>query len=115
MKKLLFAAIILALLLAPLSIEAKFKKKVKEPEVPQMMNYPSAEIDKNLLHGGDVVIQGRLIAQDPKMIEQMSGRFTVIMRDYLVNKEKTSVIEFKPDGTFSMNLHVPYPHPHHSL
>ena len=107
MKKLFIAALSLALLLAPLTIEAK--KKVKEPEVPQLLNYPSAEIDKNLLHDGDVVIQGRLIAQDPKMIEQMNGRFTVIMRDYLVNKEKTSVIEFKNDGTFSMNLHVPYP------
>ena len=115
MKKLLFAAIILALLLAPLSLEAK--KKVKEPEVPQMMNYPSAEIDKNLLHGGDVVIQGRLVipeeAQGEKIpqdvLDKINGRFTVIMRNYLVNKEKTSVIEFKPDGTFSMNLHVPYP------
>ena len=112
MKKLLFAAIILALLLAPLNLEAK--KKVKEPEVPQMMNYPSAEIDKNLLHGGNVVLQGHIVVPEGEKVPQdvldkINGRFTVIMRDYLVNKEKNSVIEFKPDGTFSMNLHVPYP------
>ena len=106
-KRTIFLSLLLALLLAPIGMEAR--KKAKKEVVPQLMNYPSAEIDKNLLHGSDVVIQGRLIAQDPKMFEQMSGRFTVIMRDYLVNKEKTSVIEFKNDGTFSMNLHVPYP------
>ena len=115
MKRLFIAALSLAMLLASLTIEAK--KKVKEPEVPQMMNYPSAEIDKNLLHGGDVVIQGRLVIPEEAkgekipqdVLDKINGRFTVIMRDYLVNKEKTSVIEFKPDGTFSMNLHVPYP------
>ena len=31
------------------------------------------------------------------------------MRDYIVGKEKISTIEFKDDGTFSMNVYVPYP------
>ena len=42
-----------------------------------------------------------------EILDQLNGRFTVIMRDYIVGKEKTSVIEFKPDGTFSMNVYVP--------
>lgn len=100
--------ILLAMLLAPLGMEAQ-KKVKKGQEVPQLLNYPSAEVSKDVLHGGNVVMKGRIIAQDTKMIEQMNGRFKVIMRDYIVNKEKTYLIEFKPDGTFSLNVHVPYP------
>ena len=56
MKKLL-SAIILAMLIAPISMEAK--KKVKKVEVPQLQNYPSAELGEYRLHGGNVVVQGR--------------------------------------------------------
>ena len=106
---------ILAMLLAPLSMEAK--KKVKEPVVPQLINFPSAELSEFRLHGGNVVVQGHFVvpeeAKGEKMpqevLDQINGRFTVIMRDYIVRKEKTSVIEFKNDGTFSMNVYVPYP------
>ena len=109
--------IIFVLLLAPLSIEAKSKKKVKESEVPQMMNYPSAELSEYRLHGGNVVVQGHFVIPEEakgekvpqEVLDQINGRFTVIMRDYIVRKEKTSVIEFTPDGTFSMNVYVPYP------
>lgn len=109
--------IIFVLLLAPLSIEAKSKKKVKESEVPQMMNYPSAELSEYRLHGGNVVVQGHFVLPEeakgqkvPKdILDQLNGRFTIIMRDYIVRKEKTSVIEFNNDGTFSMNVYVPYP------
>ena len=85
------------------------KKKVKKEDVPQLLNYPSTELGEFRLHGGEVVIKGRLIAQDPQMIEQMNAHFNVIMRDYIVKKEKTSTIEFKSDGTFSLNVRVPYP------
>ena len=109
--------IFFVLLLAPLSIEAKSKKKVKESEVPQMMNYPSAELSEYRLHGGNVVVQGHFVIPEEakgekvpqEVLDQINGRFTVIMRDYIVRKEKTSVIEFTPDGTFSMNVYVPYP------
>lgn len=109
--------IIFVLLLAPLSIEAKSKKKVKESEVPQLLNYPSAELSEYRLHGGNVVIQGHFVLPEeakgqkvPKdILDQLNGRFTIIMRDYIVRKEKTSVIEFNNDGTFSMNVYVPYP------
>ena len=57
MKKLL-SAIILAMLIAPISMEAK--KKVKKVEVPQLQNYPSAELGEYRLHGGNVVVQGRI-------------------------------------------------------
>ena len=109
--------IIFVLLLAPLSIEAKSKKKVKESEVPQLLNYPSATLSEYRLHGGNVVVQGHFVIPEEakgekvpqEVLDQINGRFTVIMRDYIVRKEKTSVIEFTPDGTFSMNVYVPYP------
>ena len=104
---------LLAMLLAPLGMEAK--KKVKELEVPQLLNYPSAEVSEYRLHGGNVVFKGSIAgvpggeAIPKQFLEKMNGAIRVIMRDYIVDKEKTSVIEFKPDGTFSMNVHVPYP------
>ena len=105
-KKIIFT-ILLAILLAPMCMEAK--KKVKKEDVPQVLNYPSAEVGEFRLHGGEVVIKGRLITQVPQMIEQMNAHFNVIMRDYIVKKEKTTTIEFKSDGTFSLNVRVPYP------
>lgn len=105
--------VLLAMLLAPVGMEAK--KKVKEPVVPQLMNYPSAEISEYRMHGGNVVFKGSIAGivggeTIPKQfLEKMNGAIRVIMRDYIVDKEKTSVIEFKPDGTFTMNVYVPYP------
>ena len=43
------------MLLAPASIEAK--KKVKEPNMPQLLNYPSAKLSEYHLHGGNVAIR----------------------------------------------------------
>ena len=114
MKKLL-SAIILAMLIAPIGKDAK--KKEKKVEVPQLQNYPSAELSEFRLHGGNVVVQGHFVVPEEakgekvpqELLNQINGRFTVIMRDYIVRKEKTSVIEFKNDGTFSMNVYVPYP------
>ena len=106
MKRTIFT-FVLVMLILPFSMEAK--KKEKKEEVPQLMNYPSAEFGKDILHGGNVVIQGSIISDDPNTIEQTNGQYTVIMRDYLVRKEKTYLIEFKPDGTFSLNVYVPYP------
>jgi thiol-disulfide isomerase/thioredoxin len=108
MYKKIILSLLIALLLAPISMEAK-KKVKKEQEVPQLLNYPSAELSEYRLHGGNVVIKGCLITKDSKMIEQMNGHFQVIMRDYIVRKEKTYLIEFKPDGTFSLDVYVPYP------
>ena len=114
MKKLL-SAIILAMLIAPIGMQAK--KKEKKVEVPQLQNYPSAELSEFRLHGGNVVVQGHFVVPEEakgekvpqEVLDQINGRFTVIMRDYIVRKEKTSVIEFNNDGTFSMNVYVPYP------
>ena len=99
--------ILLALLIIPMGMEAK--KKSKKEEVPQLLNYPSATLSEYRLHGGEVVIKGRVIANDPQIIKSMEGRISAIMRDYIVRKEKTTLFDIKADGTFSMSLYVPYP------
>ena len=95
---------LLAMLLAPLGMEAK-----KKEEVPQLLNYPSADWGEYRMHGGDVVIKGQVIADDPAKIKQLNNSVEVIMRDYIVRKEQTIPIKFEEDGIFSLNLHVPYP------
>lgn len=115
MYKKLLSTILLALLIIPMGVEAK--KKSKKEDVPQLLNYPSATLNEYRLHGGNVVVQGHIVIPEelkgekiPKeYLDKLNGRFTVIMRNYIVRKEKTSVIEFKDDGTFSLNVYVPYP------
>ena len=63
MKKLL-SAIILAMLIAPIGMQAK--KKDKKVEVPQLQNYPSAELSEFRLHGGNVVVQGHFVVHVDK-------------------------------------------------
>ena len=119
MKKIIITAL-LALLIAPLGMEArKIKKQVKnlQQEAPQLLNYPSAEVSEYRLHGGNVVIKGHILIPEEaqgelipqEFLEKINGAFKVIMRDYIVRKEKVSLIEFNPDGTFSLNVYVPYP------
>ena len=67
-KKIIFT-FLLAMLLVPMCMEAK--KKVKKEDVPQLQNYPSAELGEFRLHGGEALIKGRLITQDPQMIKQI--------------------------------------------
>lgn len=105
-KKTIITAL-LALIMAPVGVEAK--KKAKTVEVPQLVNYPSAEVSEYRLHGGEVFIRGRIVANDPQIIKSMEGRITAIMRDYIVRKEETTLFDIKADGAFSMKLHVPYP------
>ena len=54
--------VLLALVMAPLGMEAK--KKAKTIEVPQLINYPSAELSEYRLHGGNVVIQGGFVVPE---------------------------------------------------
>ena len=115
MNKRIIVTILLALILIPVSMEAK--KKEKKKEVPQLMNYPSAELSEYRLHGGEVLIKGHIVMPEEangekipeEFLEKMNGAIKVIMRDYIVRKEKTSLIEFKSDGTFLHKLYVPYP------
>ena len=101
MNKKTIITIFFALLIIPMGVEAK--KKSKKEEFPQLLNYPSTELSEYRLHGGNVVVQGHFVIPEeakgekiPKeVLDQLNGRFTVIMRDYIVRKEKTSVIEFK--------------------
>ena len=100
-------SLLLAMLIAPLSMEAK--KKEKKEEVPQLLNYPSADWGEYRMHGGEVVIKGHVIIDDPQMVKQLNNNVEVIMHDYIVRKEQTTPIKIENDGTFSLNLHVPYP------
>ena len=95
------------MLLFPLGMEAK--KKEKKEDVPQLLNYPSADWGEYRMHGGEVVIKGNVIVDDPAQLKKLNNNVDVIMRDYIVRKEETIPIKFEEDGTFSLNLHVPYP------
>ena len=44
-------AFLLALLIIPMGMEAK--KKSKKEEVPQLLNYPSADWNEYRMHGGE--------------------------------------------------------------
>ena len=107
-KKIIFT-LVLAMLFAPLSMEAKDKKKEKKEEVPQLMNYPSADWGEYRMHGGEVVIKGNVIVDDPAQLKKLNNNTDVIIRDCIVRKEQTIPIKFEDDGTFSLNVHVPYP------
>ena len=66
--------ILLALLIAPTCMAAKKRvKKVEKVEVPQLLNYPSAEISEYRLHGGNVVLQGHLELPDEAKGEKIPG------------------------------------------
>ena len=97
------------MLLAPLGIEAKDKKKEKKDEVPQLLNYPSAEWGEYRMHGGELVIKGNVTVDDPAQLKQLNTNVKVIIRDYIVRKEQTLPVKFEEDGTFALNIHVPYP------
>ncbi|MBO4430862.1 MAG: hypothetical protein J5790_05945 [Bacteroidaceae bacterium] len=107
-KKFVFT-LVLAMLLAPLGIEAKDKKKEKKDEVPQLLNYPSAEWGEYRMHGGELVIKGNVTVDDPAQLKQLNTNVKVIIRDYIVRKEQTLPVKFEEDGTFALNIHVPYP------
>jgi hypothetical protein len=95
--------------LANKEIEKPVKIKLKKGKAPQLLNYPCADMNQLPLHGGEVVIKGRIISADPQVAKQFEGRISAIMRNYIVHKEKTTLFDIKEDGTFSLNLQVPYP------
>ena len=105
--KTIILSLLLSLLLAPISMEAK--KKVKKEEVPQLLNYPSADWNEYRMHGGEMVIKGHVTADDSAKLKQLSNNVRIIMRDYIVRKEETIPFKVEEDGTFSLNIHVPYP------
>lgn len=115
MNKKTIITILLALVMAPLGMEAK--KKAKTVEVPQLINYPSAKLSEYRLHGGNVAIRGHLVLPEelkgqqlPKEILEMFNSGTkFLMCNQIVGKEKTSLVKFEPDGTISLDAYVPYP------
>ena len=101
MKKTLIIA-----LLALVTLAGQAKKKV---EVPLLTNYPSADMNTLPLYGGDVLIKGRIVAGDSTNFKQYDGQIYALMRNYMVDTERTELFDVKEDGTFSLNLNVPYP------
>ena len=98
------------MLILPFNMEAKKKeKKEKKEDVPQLMNYPSAEWGEYRLHGGDVVIKGNVIVDNPAKLKNLNNEADVNIGDYIVRKKQTIPIKFEDDGTFSLTIHVPYP------
>mgnify|MGYP003419477646 FL=1 len=90
MNKKTIITILLALVLAPVCMEAQKKsKRVKAQEVPQLLNYPSSEWGEYCMHGGEVVIKGHVIVDDSAQLKQLNNSVNVIMRDYIVRKEQT--------------------------
>lgn len=110
MNKQTIITILLALVLAPVCMEAQKKsKRVKAQEVPQLLNYPSADWNEYRMHGGEMVIKGHVTADNSAKLKQLSNNVRIIMRDYIVRKEETIPFKVEEDGTFSLNIHVPYP------
>ena len=75
--------ILLALVLVPVGMEAK--KKVKKEEVPQLLNYPSADWGEYRMHGGEVVIKGHVIMDNPEIVKQLNNIVEVVMHDHIVH------------------------------
>ncbi|MBO4839576.1 MAG: redoxin domain-containing protein [Bacteroidaceae bacterium] len=95
--------------LANKETEKPVKIKLKKGKTPQLLNYPCADMNQLPLHGGEVVIKGRIIPGGPQIAKQFEGRISALMRNYIAGTEKTTLFEIKEDGTFSLNLQVPYP------
>ena len=118
-------SVFVILLLAIFSLSVQARRKPKVPEVPQLLNYPSAELDEYRLHGGEVVIKGRLvlpkelngqeIPEDAykeipaEVYEMIQSQMKIYLRDYVIHKEKILPFDFKDDLTFSQKLRLPHP------
>lgn len=113
------------LLLAIFSLSVQARRKPKVPEVPQLLNYPSAELGEYRLHGGEVVIKGRLVLpkelngqeipedaykeMPAEVYEMIQSQMKIYLRDYVIHKEKILPFDFKDDLTFSQKLRLPHP------
>lgn len=118
-------SVFVILLLAIFSLSVQARRKPKVPEVPQLLNYPSAELGEYRLHGGEVVIKGRLvlpkelngqeIPEDAyreipaEVYEMIQSQMKIYLRDYVIHKEKILPFDFKDDLTFSQKLRLPHP------
>ena len=82
-------------------------ERMRKGEVPQLLNYPSADMNQLPLHGGEFVIKGRVMGEDPKQYE---GLYEVIVNNYIATQnDKSVLININDDGTFLLNLQIPYP------
>ena len=113
MNKKYILTLAITMLLVPISMDAK-KRVNKEQAIPQLINYPSAELSELRLHGGNFVFKGHIegLGDDkiPKeYLEKMNGASRVQLGDYIAGTEKIIPIEFTPEGTFQLDIKLPYP------
>lgn len=87
-KKSILTIILLSLVMAPLGVEAK--KIVKTAEVPQLVNYPSAEVSEYRLHGGNVAIRGHIVVP-----EELKGQPKSVRTNVPINSPIKSFISTK--------------------
>ena len=78
-------------------------------EIPQLQNYPSTKISEYRMRGGNVVVKGRIMADDAEAIRSMDGQIKAIVRNSIVKTQTTTLFDIQDDGTFQANLYVPYP------
>lgn len=97
------------LIIALLALVAGVAQAKKKVEIPLLTNYPSADMNTLPLHGGDVLIKGRIVAGDSANFKQYDGQIYALMRNYMVDTERPELFDVKEDGTFMLNLYVPFP------
>ena len=98
-----------ALIIALLSLVAMAGQARRKVEVPLLKNYPCADMNTLPLHGGDVLIKGRIVAPDSTDFMQYDGQIYASLSDYINDIDGEFLFDVREDGTFSLNLHVPYP------
>lgn len=96
----------------------------KMEEIPQMKNYPSANVGEYRLRGGEVVLKTNLLLPDEvsTMSEAEKKEFlkqgaqllnnngvTAYIRNYLVDLETVRALTFDDDCNIDAKLDVPYP------
>lgn len=112
---------IFAILLCPINMEAK--KRAKKALVPQMINFPSTNINDLRISEGDVVLRGsisiptvdnelkeEIAAGLKKLSDQLNGIGpSVQVRDPMTQKTDVFAITFNDDCTFNTKIHIPHP------
>ena len=76
------------LIIALLALIAGVGQAKKKVVVPQLTNYPSADMNTLPLHGGNVLIRGRIVAPDSTDFMQYDGQILAFLSDYIKDSGK---------------------------
>ncbi|WP_158249602.1 thioredoxin-like domain-containing protein [Prevotella sp. MGM1] len=98
------------------------KKKAKKTVVPQMINFPSTDINNLRISGGDVMLRGSIsmptvgnelkeqaagLKKLSSLLNSIGPRVEVI--DPITKKTDVFAITFNDDCTFNTKIHIPHP------